>query len=141
MTPQLHPIRRPIQISPLINNEPINPLLVRLLARLLRRAHDPQIPKLISTGHGLVVEHASRGRPARDRVVREGDHAVRGGLVDDVGGCFADVGTDDAVALGLEGGDLVRDDGAAGFAEEGAEAEVVDEEFVADAEGEAAVEG
>ena len=64
------------------------------------------------------------------------------GFVDDVGDAFSDVGGDDAVAAaGLEGGDLVGDGGAAGFAEEGFQADVVDEEFVGDAEGEAALEG
>ena len=48
-------------------------------------------------------------------------------FIDDVGHAFGDVGADNAVADGLEGGDLVRDGEGAGFSEEGFEAEVVDE--------------
>ena len=61
-------------------------------------------------------------------------------FVDDEGGGFRHVADDEPVALRGDVDDLVWDGDCAGFSQEGFEADVVDEEFVLHAEGEAALE-
>ena len=116
-------------------------ILVRLLRRLLRATQQPEIPKLIPTCDGLVIDHSAASREARHDVVDKGNEQVVGVLVDDEDNALLHVGDNDARALRLQVDDQVRRDLGLAFAQELLHAQIVDAQVCADAGEEAALEG
>lgn len=69
--------------------------------------YDADVAELVGGGHGVVVEQAGRGHPARIRVVGEDDELVLVASVADPEQALLDVGHDHALANGVDAGHQV----------------------------------
>lgn len=80
-----------------------------LCVSLCPDTHDADVPELVGGGHGVVVQQAGRGHPARVRVVGEDDELVLVAPVAHPEHALLHVGHDDALADGVDAGHQVGD--------------------------------